>query len=422
MQEELEPYMRIELSYGKGSQSAVVNDENILAVLEPNNVEIGLTGEEEVRRAMENPIGTPRLKDIVNIGEKIVIITSDITRPVPSKIIMPVILEELFEAGARAEDITIVFALGSHRKHTKDEMISLVGEDVFQKVKCIDSDPKACISLGKTKSGTPVDIFDEVVNAQRLVLVGNIEYHYFAGYSGGLKAIMPGVSTREAIQANHSKMVEAEAAAGRLDGNPVREDMEEMKDFFDVDFILNVVLDEHKHIIKAVAGHYYDAHRQGCDFLDSLYKVKIPERADIVLVSPGGFPKDINLYQAQKALDNSKHAVKQGGIVILAGSCKEGLGERVFEEWMQWAKSPKDLISRIKTDFRLGGHKAAAIALVLENADIYLVSDLEPDFVESIFFKPFKTVDDALAEAMRQQGEDAKIIVMPYGGSTLPIN
>ena len=172
-----------------------------------------------------------------------------------------------------------------------------------------------------------MDIFTPVARADRRICLGNIEYHYFAGYSGGAKAIMPGVSTRAAIQANHSRMVEETSRAGLLEGNNLRADIEEAGAVCGIDFILNVVLDEHKEIIKAVAGDVTAAHRAGCAFLDTLYLKKIPRRADIIVVSQGGAPKDLNLYQTQKALDNAKHAVRRGGTVILVGSCKEGLGE-----------------------------------------------------------------------------------------------
>ena len=232
---------------------------------------------------------------------------------------------------------------------------------------------------------------------------------------------MPGVSTRAAIQANHSRMVQPEACAGNIDTNPVRQDMEEaIRRFCPIDFIVNVVLDAHKQVIHAQCGDYIQAHRLACKYLDGIYRVNIEKRADIVITSQGGAPKDLNLYQVQKALDNAKHAVRKGGIVILVGSCHEGLGEKVFEEWMLSAKKPQDLIDRIKANFQLGGHKAAAIAMVMENADIYLVSKLEPDFVRSLFMTPFETVQQAYDAAVEKMGKDASVIIMPYGGSTLP--
>jgi len=413
--------LNFRFGFGKGVKEFNINDSNVLMELRQNNVKIELTGEEEVRRALDNPIGSKKLSEIVKPGEKTVIITSDITRPMPSKVVLPPVIEELMKAGLGYEDITVVFALGSHRKHTEEEKRYLVGDEIYEKIKCIDSDPSDCVHLGTTSYGTPVDIFSEVANADRRICLGNIEYHYFAGYSGGIKAIMPGVSTRDAIQANHSNMVKEASRAGALDDNPVRLDIEEVANFVPVDFIVNVVLDESKNIIKAVAGHHKLAHREGCKFLDSLYKVEIPEKADIVVTCPGGYPKDINLYQAQKALDNAKHAVKDGGIVILVASCSEGLGEKVFEKWMLNAESPDSLIRDIQINFVLGGHKAAAIAMLLKKARVFLVSDLDFDFVRSLFMEPFDDVNKALDEAFKIKGADAKVIIMPYGGSTLPV-
>ena len=239
-------------------------------------------------------------------------------------------------------------------------------------------------------------------------------------FRGGAKAIMPGVSTPLAIQANHRLMVSPLACAGRLEGNPLREDIEEAAAICGVDYLVNVVLDAHKEIVKAVAGDVTLAHRAGCAYLDRMYRCPIPEKADIVLVSQGGAPKDTNLYQTQKALDNAAHAVKDGGVVILVGSCKEGLGEKVFEEWMTSAPTPGSLVERIQREFRLGGHKAAAIAMVLERAEIYLVSDLEDDLVRRLFMRPYHSVQEAYDTAVRKCGPAATVLAMPYGGSTLP--
>ena len=413
--------MKLEIGFGTQPQSFEVPEKNLIGILGPNAVEITETGRPVVVKSLQNPIGAPKLSEIVKPGEKIVIITSDITRPVPSYKIIPPVLEELWAAGAGPKDVTVVFALGSHRRHTVDEMKRLVGEEVYEQVRCVDGDPADFIHMGVTGLGTPVDVTRLVAEADRRICIANIEYHYFAGYSGGAKSIMPGVSTRAAIQSNHSRMVLPEAAAGRLEDNPVRLDLEEAIGFCPIDFIVNVVLDEHKEIIHCVSGHFIKAHREGCRFLDKLYLKEIDSRADIVIASQGGAPKDLNLYQTQKALDNAKHAVKKGGVIILVGSCKEGLGERVFEEWMTGAETPGSMIGRIQQDFQLGGHKAAAIALVLENADIYMVSEMEKEFVESIFLKPYETVQAALDAAFEKLGAEASVLVMPYGGSTLPV-
>ncbi|MCQ4637855.1 nickel-dependent lactate racemase [Anaerovorax odorimutans] len=412
--------MKIEVGFGEGIQAAEVPEKAIIKILKANPVKNGPKGEAAVKKSLAEPIGAPRLREVVKPGEKIAIITSDITRPLPTWEIMPALLDELYGAGIRKEDITLVFALGSHRPHSEKEKRHLAGERAYCEIRCVDSDPEDFVHMGITEAGTPVDITRIVAEADRRICLGNIEYHYFAGYSGGAKAIMPGVSTPAAIQANHSMMIQEKACAGNLEDNPIRKDLEEAAAMCRVDYIINVILDEHKNIVYSVAGDFIRAHRKGCRFLDSLYQVKIPKRADIVIASQGGAPKDLNLYQTQKALDNAKHAVREGGTIILTGSCREGLGQETFSQWMTEAKRPEDLITRIKKQFRLGGHKAAAIAMVLKKAQISLVSDMEGEFVKTIFMEPYKDLQSAFDAAVKRHGKNAEVIVMPYGGSTLP--
>ena len=412
--------MKLEFGIGTSTQWVEVPDTNLMGVLHANPAPAIESEEAEVRRALREPIGSPRLSEIVHPGEKIAIVSSDITRPMPTAKVMPALLDELYAAGVKKEDITLVFALGSHRKQSDEERRRLAGERAWAEIRCVDSDPEDCVHLGVTKAGTSVDITRLVAEADRRICLGNVEYHYFAGYSGGAKAIMPGCSTRAAIQSNHSMMVRPEAAAGNLATNPVRRDIEEAAAMCGVDFILNVVLGEHKEILRAGAGDVTLAHRELCAFLDTIYLEKMPKEADIVLVSQGGAPKDLNLYQTQKALDNARHAVRQGGIIILIGSCKEGLGERTFEQWMTQSASPEAMIERIGRDFQLGGHKAAAIAITLQKAKIFLVSEMEDDFVRSIFLTPVHTAQEALDRAFRELGSDASVLAMPHGGSTLP--
>lgn len=412
--------MKLSFGFGNGVQEVELPSRNLIGELHANDVPIGLRGEAEVVRALRDPIGSQRLRDIVRPGETVAIVTSDLTRPMPTALVMPALLDELYAGGVRPEDITLVFALGCHRPQTEAERKKLAGERAFREIRCVDSDPTDCISYGLTSRGTPVDITRAVAEADRRICLGNIEYHYFAGYSGGAKAIMPGVSTREAIQANHSRMVLPECCAGALETNPLRLDIEEAGAMLGIDFILNVVLSEHKEVLRAVAGDPVKAHRVGCAFLDSLYRKELTEPADIVIVSQGGAPKDLNLYQTQKALDNAKHAVRDGGVIILIGSCREGLGEETFEEWMTTAPTPKSLIERIQKEFRLGGHKAAAIAMVLERAEVDLVSDLDDDFVRSLFLVPQPSAQAALEHAFQKLGPDARVLSMPYGGATLP--
>lgn len=412
--------MKLEFGLGTSTQVVEVPEKNLIGVLRAKPAPAIASEEEEVRRALREPVGAPPLRQVVRSGEKIAVITSDITRPMPTRKVMPALLDELYAAGVKPEDITLVFALGSHRSQTDEERRRLAGERAWNEIRCVDCDPDDCVHLGITSAGTPVDITRVVAEADRRICLGNVEYHYFAGYSGGAKAIMPGCSTRAAIQSNHSMMVRAEAAAGNLKTNPVRRDIEDAAALCGIDYILNVVLGEHKEILRAAAGDVTLAHRELCAFLDKIYLNELPQAADIVLVSQGGAPKDLNLYQTQKALDNARHAVRQGGIIILIGSCREGLGERVFEQWMTTSPSPEAMIERIGRDFQLGGHKAAAIAITLQKAKIFLVSELEDDFVRSIFLTPQPSAQAALEQAFRELGGDASVLAMPFGGSTLP--
>ena len=415
-----EGFIKVELGFGKQNKSLLIPAKNIGKVMYVEKIDLQLSEAGVVEQALRNPIKSLPVDDIFEKGEKVVIITSDITRPMPGYKILPALIMELNRAGIEDNNITIVFGLGSHRKQTEEEKRKLVGDDIFIRISCIDSDPDDAVSLGVTSSRTPVDIYRQVVEADKRICLGNIEYHYFAGYSGGYKAIMPGVSTFSAIQKNHSHMVEEGAWAGNLVNNPVRDDIEEVADFIKIDFLFNVVLNEHKKIIGAFAGDPVAAHREGCRLLDRLYSCPIDTKADIVVVSPGGYPKDINLYQAHKALENAKHAVKEGGIIILVAACTEGVGGESFEKWMVEFGESDQMIEEIEKNFILGGHKAAAIALILRNAEIYLVSDMDPSFVENIFMKPFKEPQLALDEALGKKGDNAIIHIMPFGGSILP--
>jgi nickel-dependent lactate racemase len=413
--------VKLEFGYGKGIQNVEVPDKNLIAVLTANEVDHERRGSDAVDYALEHPIGAPKLRELAKPGMKVSIITSDISRPLPSYDVLPSVLRELNSAGIPDSDITVVFAIGSHRPHTEEERRKLAGKEAYSRVRCIDSDPNDCILTGTSSKGTPFAFTRTVVESDLRIALGNIEFHYFAGYSGGVKALMPGVSTPEAIQCNHSMMVSEDARAGKLDGNPVREDLEEALNYCKLHYIVNAVLDEHKHIVYAVAGDVKEAHREGCKYLDKMYRKPIPKRADIVLVSQGGAPKDANLYQTQKALDNSKHAVADGGTIILIGACNEGLGSAKFEEWLVGSEKSHDMVERIGRDFQLGGHKAAAIGMVLERAQICLVSEMDDDFVRSIFLDPQPSAQAAFDKAMEKYGPDATVIAMPFGGATLPI-
>jgi nickel-dependent lactate racemase len=413
----------IDLKFGKNTVKIEVPTQNLMDVLEGRFKEVSIDEDyesEQILQALQHPIGTQRLSSLVKRGQKIVIMASDITRPSPTRKLLPPLLEELFRAGVSKEDITIIFGMGIHRPHTREEQKALVGEQVFNDIKCVDSNKEEYVNIGSTTRGTPLNICRPVVEADVRICTGNIEYHYFAGYSGGAKAIMPGAADYESIKHNHSRQLEKGAETGRLEGNPVREDMDEIGRILGITFILNVVLNEKKQVLKAFAGHYLKAHRAGCRYLDGLYRIDIPEPADIVIVSAGGYPKDINLYQAQKALDNASHVVKPGGIIILVAECSEGYGEDTFARWIGEAGLPQHLEDRLKKEFVLGGHKAAAIARVVKKAEVFMVSAMNERDIEAAFFTKKEWVQKALDEAISIVGKHAKVLVIPQGGSVFP--
>ncbi len=409
------------LSFGQTAFPLDLSMVNLMGVFRPQrNGPAGLETD-LLRKALARPIETPPLRDLVRRGQQVVIVISDLTRPCPSDRLLPPVLAELAEAGLPEENVTIVVALGLHRPMTPAELEAAVGPEIYRRVRVINHDPTDTVSLGHTAIGTPVQFFRPVVEADLRICLSNLEFHYFAGYSGGAKSILPGCAAEATIQANHSLMVLPGARAGHLEGNPVRTDIEDGVARVGVDFILNVIVDGRHRLVEVVAGEVTAAHRHGCRLVKQRGTVPIPEQADIVLVSAGGYPKDVNLYQAQKALDNAIYAVRPGGIVILVAECREGLGNQTFEAWMGAAQSPDDLLKRIQEEFVLGGHKAAAIGMAMKRASIYLVSALPADFAQTMGFYPFDSLDKALQTALSQAGKGATVAVLPEGGSVLPI-
>lgn len=410
------------LKYGQGIVQFELPDELQVDVLQPNRELDALKDPtEEIKRTLKNPTGTLPLKEFIEKEKpkSVVILVSDLTRPSPSHILVPPIVDELLLAGLKEDQIKIIFGLGFHRKMTEQEMEKTIGKDLFQKIKCINHDVTQCVYIGKTKRGTPVEVFKPVVEADFIIATGNLELHWFAGYSGGNKALLPGVCSKRTIETNHSYMLLDGAVAGRIENNPVREDIEEAGKMAKVKFIVNAVLNSKKEIVKIVSGDPILAHREGVKYIDMMYKVKINHKYDVVVASPGGFPKDINLYQAQKGLDNAFHAVKDGGTIVLVAECSEGFGEKTFEEWMKKAKSPDEPLEWIKREFLLGGHKAVGFCKVLKRAKIFLCSKMQRETVREIFMTPYDSVQEAVNDAINRH-KDCKILLMPFANSTLP--
>ena len=410
----------VNLKYGTQYHKITVPTKNIMNILVPEDLPTVNDQLEEVRNSLRSPISSEPLGVMAKGKENVIILCSDITRPSPSYLLVPPILDELNAAGITDDKITVIFGLGYHRPHTEEEKKKLVGIEVYNRVKCIDHDRNNCVHIGDTKIGTPIWVFEPITKSDFIIATGNLEFHYKAGYSGGNKALMPGVCSKDTIQANHVMMIQPGTMPGKLDGNPMREDIEEAGKMAGVKFIVNAVLNSKKEIVKCVSGHPIRAHREGCKYIDMMYKRPISEMADIVICCPGGHPKDINLYQAQKGFENASYAVKDGGIIILYAKCGELLGEPNFEDWMMRAKSPDDPIKWVQEGFILGAHKAVVYCMVLQKKKAYLISDLPDDLAKKCFFNPEKSVEEALEKALIEMGQDAKVLIMPSANSTLP--
>ncbi|MEM0095656.1 MAG: nickel-dependent lactate racemase [Candidatus Bathyarchaeia archaeon] len=411
------------LPYGKTEVCLRVPARNFLGVIEPREKPGVPDARAEVERALKEPIGSKRLCEIAKSGQKVVVVVDDATRPVPSHVMVPPILDELNSAGVRDEDVTVIFGCGAHRAVTREEAVRLLGESVLNRVKVLSHDCRASdlVYVGTTRYGTKVYLNRVFAEADVKILTGDICFHYFAGYGGGRKSVLPGVAGEESIKANHAMFMHPNAKTGVLEGNPVHEDMVEASRMAKVDFILNVVVNMKGEVVRAFAGDVEKAFHEGVKLVDEMYRVPVDRRADIVVVSPGGYPADVDLYQAYKGVDSALEVVKRGGVIVLAAECSEGYGNQAFYDWMVKYKDFKAVEREIKRNFVLGGHKAYYLMRALQKAQIILVSAMPDYYAVNIFkLKTARTVNEALNQAFKVVGENAKVWAMPYGNYVLP--
>ncbi len=411
--------MKVFLKYGLREIEIEFPQEKLVGVFTPREVNGVENTQIEIKRALENPIGSKGLKDIVKLKDKVAIVIDDITRPLPSPEILPPLINELISWGIKEENIIIIIATGLHRKLTKQEINRLVGKEVVDRIKVINHDPYSkenLVYLGRTSRGSDIYINKTFIEANLKILVGDIEYHQFFGYGGGAKSIHPGIADAESIRRIHSQLDSPGARAGILKGNPLQEEIKEVVQMIKLDFVLNVVLNSKRGIVRAFAGDLFEVFHQGIELVDEMYKIKIPQRVDTVIASCGGSPRDIDLYQSQKAIESAKKAVKQGGRIILLARCQEDWGSKIFQEWMKEAKNPEEIIKRIKKKFIIGAHKAFLFAKEVQWAKVYLYSEMDPSEVKDAFLHPLsnlKEVDSLLEEA-------EEIIALPHATTTLP--
>jgi len=409
--------------YGSTEVSVRIPEENLLGTIEPKVTPSVPDVRGEIVRAIGNPISSKRMVEMVGPDDKTVIVIDDPTRPMTGTVILPPLLDELSQAGVKDGNITILIATGTHRSVNSEEVTRLVGEEISRRfnVVCHDCRAPDLVEVGTTSQGVKVKLNRIYAEASFKILTGDVNLHYYAGYGGGRKSVL-GVAGLETIQGNHAMLLKPRARSGNIDGNPVDKDLNEMAEMAKVNFILNVVMNKDCGVVKAFAGNLQQAFLEGVKVVDEMCKVEVERAADILVVSAGGSPYDIDLYQSYKAIHDSLEIVKDKGVIVLIAECPESYGNQVFYNWMTKYKRVEEMETEIKRRFVLGGHKAYYLSKALERVRIILVS-IMPDFYATGIFKlrTAKTANEALHNAFGLAGKSSKIWALPKGSITLPI-
>ncbi len=386
-------------------------------------------GQELVKRALESPVGSQRLSELSRGKQNIVIIASDHTRPVPSKIIIPQMLSEI-RRGNPFADITILIATGCHRETTKQELINKFGEEIVarENIYVHDCDEREkLVNIGVLPSGGQCEINKIAIEADLLVAEGFIEPHFFAGFSGGRKSVLPGISGRSTVLANHcSEFIANEnSRTGILENNPIHNDMIWAAKATKLSFIVNVVLNSEKQPIFAVAGDLEKAHKKGTDFISSLCAVKsVP--ADIVISTNGGYPLDQNVYQSVKGMTAAEATVKEGGIIIMLAKANDGIGGDHFYHQLadepDAAKTMNNILSRSRNETLTDQWMTQILLRILTKAKVIYVSSLEPEIAEKMHMIPASTLSEAISLAKKMLAkDDVTITAIPDGVSVVVI-
>ena len=413
---------KIELPYGNSILKAGIPTRNLAYVLSRQDVR-GLENEREVIvGSLRSPIGCLSLRDCVNKDDKVVILVTDNTRACPDDRLVPPILAEL--AGEiPQENVTIIVALGLHEHLDKQELVKKLGRNIVENYNVMNHDVNQTVNIGTTSRGTPVDINTKVVEADFRISTGFIEPHFFAGFSGGRKSIAPGVFSLRAVYKNHSyKMIEHPCArAGILKGNPVHEDLVEQAKVARLNFIVNVLLNKKREITHVVAGDFIKAHERGCEIERNMAEVTVDRKVDITITTNNGAPLDLDLYQSVKGMDTASQITRDGGIIIMASSCSSGVGPRTFKELHASAKSPKEILQKIRREEPVGVQwQNQVLARIQLKNEVYLVSGLEDGIVGDMMITPIQTIEEGLEKALEVMGSDAEVAVISEGPLVLP--
>jgi nickel-dependent lactate racemase len=414
--------------YGHGTKSFELDEKRIIKEVEMPQVPPMTDVKAGVLDAIYHPIGCKSLKEIIKPGDTVTFICNDPTRVANSFDFMPILVDEMNKMGVPDANMDILFSLGSHRLMTAKEMAEAVSEGVAKRLKMYNSDCNVQADFdyfGDTSRKTPVWINKHLSHRDHVILTGTIVHHYFSGYGGGRKAVLPGCAAMETIRHNHSFMMDPHAGLGKTLDNPVYLDQMEGVALWAKGksvFLFNAVLDASHRFLKMFAGDYIKAHQEACKFVDYVYGVKIPHEADVVIVSCGGYPKDINVYQMQKTMDNAALAVRQGGVVILLAECEEGSGSKVLEETCRRLKTAEAIEKELESHFVIGANKAYAVTRLMKKAHYILVTGLDKQLAKDMLFSgAVDSVEEALKLAEQYVGKDYKVILMPTGSLTVPL-
>jgi lactate racemase len=410
----------MELPFGRGKIDLPMPAAWAADLLRPHSITPPADPAGEVTRSLAAPIGSKGLESYRGM-KSVAIAVSDETRPVPNSLMLPVLLERLKAIGIPPSAIRILIASGLHPPLDSSRFANILSPEIIHNYPVSAHDAKASnlVFAGRTSRGTPVHVNPLFRQADLRVVVGLIDPHQFVGYTGGVKCAAVGLAGEETIERNHSLLFHPQAVVGEIRNNPVRQDIEEVGKLMGVDFVVNVVLDETNRLLKAFSGDPREVEKIGSEFCRTVYEIPVSREYDLVIATPGGYPKDINLYQAQKGLAHATPIVRQGGDILLLAECPDGHGEEVFHQTMKRFSSPREIVEEFpKEPFKMGAHKAFLWARSLAKAEVHLCSAMEENMSRRFMVNPARDLQETFFRLERKYPSPPKIAVIPKANST----
>ena len=415
--------MKVDLPYGTKSVKIDI-PENARVVI-PEEMPGIPDVRAEIRRALDNPIGTASLSQLAMDKSDVVIVINDITRHAPSGLMLEELLWDLSQAGIQEDQVTVVIANGNHRPNDDEEIREMIGPDLASRLRVVNhdcNDKTNLTDLGQTDTGLPAWINTLVASASFKIVTGLITPHHGAGYSGGRKSILPGVAGLDTLNRHHSFPIRPyHPSFGWMKGNAFHEEAVKVARKVGVDFMLNVVKNSCEQVVEAVAGELELAHEHGVSLCEKSWQLNLPHPYDIVIISPGGYPRDIDLHQSQKAMSAAEMVIEKDGVIVLVAECRDGIGK--YAEWLKQAGSPREVIERFECEGFTKDHssKAFMCARALEHYRVNLFCDgIDSKELEQMFFRAVQSPQEAIDEALKEKGSDARVLVLPQAVSCIP--